>query len=220
MSIETSDTEAARIEKVIRKHVTETYHLLDRSEWENDFTSRLPNFSWLSEEEVATITEQLEGIEEAQDVDAFTTHVLRAFKPVVTYIKANPREYQKEQQGDAYLTENGDRLNELLHYHIGADNNMHLHVFPNMFTSQGEQLRLLREGLQLAAEKLRDDTTVQKVYATSWIVTENPRLLEMLGFTVEGPITKEEQEQLFGGEHRVVSRASIPREEFIDKHST
>jgi len=62
------------------------------------------------------------------------------------------------------------------------------------------------------------DPSTKKIQAESWIVAEYPALLERFGFTVEGPISKEQKEKYFSDEKRPVWDAYISRDDFLKRY--
>ncbi len=208
----------SKVVTVAKKNIASLFETVEPSKRRENILMRLSNYSWLTDMDLIQAGKVLEGVEQIDDLDTFTETVLEAYAPVISRIEADPAGFQREQQDEA-LSDKNERLNDLLHYHLDEDKNMHLHVFPNMLTDRPEQLRLLREGLRLAAEQLKAVDEVGMVYATSWIVAKNPALLEKLGFTIEGEIDEAERRSLFSGEDRPIARASISREDFIRLHS-
>jgi hypothetical protein len=87
--------------------------------------------------------------------------------------------------------------------------------------SIGEKLRLMRDGLRELARRLEQDASmkdVSQITATSWIVAAHPRILEGLGFTVDGPIDEEKRQRDFADETRPISKAHITREDFLKRY--
>lgn len=112
-------------------------------------------------------------------------------------------------------------INDMLHYEVYKDA-LYLHVFPVSTLSAGEKLKLLRDGLKQLARQLKTDEHlkgVKTVNGVSWIVAQNPGLMEKLGFTYDGEITKEEHERDFSYETRKVGKAHIDVEKFLELHS-
>jgi hypothetical protein len=110
------------------------------------------------------------------------------------------------------------KVNELIYYGRSADGNINLHIASHENTSNGEKLRLLREGLKKLAEEVNNDSGIQEVSATSWIVAAAPSLLERLGFTLHGEISAEFKQAHFAEETRPVHYASISRSVLLEKY--
>ena len=205
------------IEDTSRHKAEEIFDNVPPDKWKQNLLDRLWDSDYTDDGAVIRAGEILNGIEEVTDRDVFIEKVLVAMRPILDHIREDPIGYQQELQ-EAALSEEKIRINELFHYHVDNSGNMHLHVFPNIFTDNREKLRLMREGLRLTAEILNSDPSIKTVYGTSWIVAEKPELMEMLGFEVHGKVSKLEQKKKFQGEEREVWKASISREDFISKH--
>ncbi|MBI2639849.1 MAG: hypothetical protein HYW90_03095 [Candidatus Sungbacteria bacterium] len=107
-------------------------------------------------------------------------------------------------------------LNRLLAYGI-YKNEVHIHLLQDKIDDPG----LIRQGLSELAHKLTSNPELQnidKITATSWIVAKHPKLMERLGFTIEGPITEELKKEHFAGEARNVSRCSMTKEELLKRY--
>lgn len=97
----------------------------------------------------------------------------------------------------------------------------HIHLAP------AADIRNLREdvteGLHKLADLIRENPdqyqALERITATSWIVSEHPRVLERLGFTIDGPVSeasaRHRREQ---GETRPASRAHIDIPDFLAKY--
>lgn len=102
------------------------------------------------------------------------------------------------------------------------DRSFHLHVGASRTLSPAELIADVRRGMGELAGRLRNDpafANVDTVVGTSWIIGANPKLAELMGFTVEDePVSAEFAAAHFGGETRVVKRATILREALIAKY--
>lgn len=103
----------------------------------------------------------------------------------------------------------------------GDERSFHLHVGASRTMSPAELLADIRAGMRELARKLQHDPAfamVDTVVGTSWIVGANPKLLALMGFSVEAePISAERAAAHFGGETRVIKRATISRDALIAK---
>ncbi len=109
-------------------------------------------------------------------------------------------------------------INEMLHYGTYKDE-LYLHVFPVSTLSDGEKLKLLRNGFKQLATQLKTSESLKEiktVIGTSWIVAQSPGLMQKLGFTNDGEISKEEYEKFFAYETRKVSKAHIDKNKFLE----
>ena len=98
----------------------------------------------------------------------------------------------------------------------------HLHVGASRTMSPTELIVDVRRGMRDLADRLQNDpafASVDTVVGTSWIIGANPKLAELMGFAVEDqPVSAEFAATHFGGETRVVKRATISREALIAKY--
>lgn len=211
-----------RTDKIVEKYATENLQRIfetnDPTTWQATLIERLQRYDYITEADIARAEEILAGIEGVEEIDVFLEKAKNALKPLIDHVKEDPEGYQSEQQEHALSDEKKERVNELLSYHLDDSGGMHLHVIPNMFTSNSEKLRLLREGLREAAQIANNEDGINTIYATSWIVAKNPELLKKLGFSINGEITEDDYDNLFQGENREVWSASISREDFITKY--
>jgi hypothetical protein len=63
-----------------------------------------------------------------------------------------------------------------------------------------------------------DDPSIKGLTASSWIVAKNPGILELLGFTILGPIDEEMKKKHFSEETRPIDHAIISRDELLKKY--
>lgn len=111
------------------------------------------------------------------------------------------------------------KLNDLLYYGYGYDPNglfVHLHVAPAQ--TLPDKIALLRGGLKRLASQIVNDQRVGSIVATSWIVAEHPRLIERLGFVVDGPIDEQTRKKYFADDSRPISKAHVSREDFLKRY--
>lgn len=109
-------------------------------------------------------------------------------------------------------------LNEMLSYRIdGGD--LHLHLAPVADFSTSKKIQLIKDAFTKVRAVITSEKGVTEISATSWVVSNNPRLFERMGFTIKGPISVQEKKIDFEGETRPVSRATISRKEFLTKYS-
>lgn len=214
---ETGHTDAM-VEKIARTNCGRIFETKAPSEWKGDLIERLHKYDYVTEDDIARAEEILEGVEEIDDKDAFVERALLALRPIIDHVKADPEGYQAELRDHALSDPEKVPVNDLLYYHVDKKGNMHLHVHHNMLTDNREKLAMLRDGLKEVASILNSNPQINNVYATSWIVAENPKLMKMLGFEVHGKIGKLEEKKNFEGETREIWKASISREDFISKY--
>jgi hypothetical protein len=121
----------------------------------------------------------------ATDRDAFVLESIEAMKPVTEYRTAHYKEFQEASRRNFMEQPSFTPLNEV----VAIDTE----VAPGVIGLQiapAEDVPNLRgvveDGLRKLAERFRDDPELQKVWGKSWIVKEHPRLVERMGFTLEG----------------------------------
>lgn len=160
----------------------------------------LENLEYLTEAELVSVT--------AEAVYKFSKN---SFTP--RELEANIRKYVVDHKEHV--------LNEMLHFEVYEDR-LYLHVFPVTTFSAGEKIKYLREGLKLLAAQIKTDQRfkgVKTINGVSWIVAQNPHLLEKLGFTHDGEISKEEYERDFAYETRRVDKSHIEVKKFLELYS-
>ncbi len=139
------------------------------------------------------------------------------------FVQTNFSPRELEQSIRDYIQNRSDEtINELLHYSINKDTELYLHVSPAKTLSLQEQLKLLREGLPILAQKLQNDPKLAKVEtigAVSWIVAANPGLLTRIGFTYKGNLDEKRKAESFPGDPSDIGEAYISREDFLKKYS-
>lgn len=157
----------------------------------------------------------------AEDSDALAQCLSSVMNDVAaTFITRE--EFEKRQRAQ-FLT-HGDfiPLSEALAFGVHRDI-AHIHLAPANTMGIAGLRADVQTGLRELARRLQEDDAlngVQTVQATLWIVAKNPRLLERLGFTVDGPISQEEREAHFAEDPRDVASAHISREDFIARYGT
>jgi len=111
-------------------------------------------------------------------------------------------------------------LNEILSYGYYKEA-VHIHLASAKTIDKEERGRIINEGLQKLARKLKEDPElkdVKKITATSWIVFKMPEFLEAMGFTIDGPIDEEKRQKYFAHEKGEIWAAHIDREDFLKKY--
>lgn len=173
---------------------------------------------FLEEEKIERIKKELKECSSAENKEEFIERALSATWPVADLGKSNPQLFEKIRRS-AFVREGGFiPVNEILSYGV-YEGIMHIHLAPAEQMGTSEKLFNLKDGLKGLAEVVKKDESVKIITATSWIVTEHPKLLERFGFIVEGEIDEETKKKYFSDETRVVSRAYMTREDFLRKYS-
>lgn len=98
---------------------------------------------------------------------------------------------------------------------------VHIHLAPSSALGIAALRADVEAGLRELARRLKEDEDlkgVEIIKGTSWIVAKNPRLMERLGFTIDGPISEEERATHFSEESRPVAAAHMDREDFLARY--
>src|SRR3990167_7971144 len=101
------------------------------------------------------------------------------------------------------------------------DTTAHIHLAPASSMGIAGLRADVDAGLRELARRLQSDPelqNIQTVKATSWIVAKNSRLIERLGFTVDGLISEEQKERHFFEESRPVASAHMDRQDFLKRY--
>ena len=152
-----------------------------------------------------------------ENKDDFIIAIIDALKPLRDAKINDPEGFEEAQRQGWVESSNFTKINDLISYGID-EGTMHIHVAPNETTSNAKKLSMLKEGMGGFAKAVKKNEAIEKITGTSWIVAEHPRLLEKLGFTVEGDIEDEERERFFAGETRDIHRANINRDELLSRY--
>ena len=150
--------------------------------------------------------------------EEFVTRVFDILEPIAHAKFDHPVEY--EELARKNFLEQGDfaSINQLLAYNVDGDS-LHLHVAPNETTSLRDMLNMLKDGLHDLAKIVRDNEDIKEIVGTSWIIASHGKLIERLGFTIEGLIDEEERIRDFGNqERRDISKAKISRGDFLSRY--
>ncbi len=163
--------------------------------------------------------EEIEGAlracAELDDERKFVDGVMSAIKPILVFRKDHPDEFEKIAREAAMSQEGMTPLNEIMYYG-GRDDYIHIHLANARYV---ENLRaLVLDGLQKLAKIIEGNGKVKTIEATSWIVAKNPKLMEKMGFKIEGEIDDEFRRKYFSGDKRKISKAAISREEFLKRY--
>lgn len=97
----------------------------------------------------------------------------------------------------------------------------HIHLAPSSALGIAALRADVEAGLRELARRMQEDDElkgVTSVQGTSWIVARHPRLLERLGFTIDGPISEDEHAAHFAEESRPVASAHMDRADFLARY--
>lgn len=153
--------------------------------------------------------------------EEFTSCFVELFKPILLLKFSHPHFFEKMQR--EIQLDGQVKLSEVLVGEISEkEAQIHLATARELIKEEGmgNFKKEVENGLIKLAEIIKDNNSIEKVTATSWIVAKNPMLLEKLGFIIIGEISKEEKEgEEFKDEKRPVARAFMNREDFLNKYN-
>lgn len=155
----------------------------------------------------------------ADDTDALVDSVCHVMNDVASmYIT---REELETRQREVFMS-HGDfvPLSEALAFGV-SNGTAHIHLAPSSALGIAALRADVEAGLRELARRLKEDEDlkgVEIIKGTSWIVAKNPRLMERLGFTIDGPISEEERATHFSEESRPVAAAHMDREDFLARY--
>lgn len=168
--------------------------------------------------DVAALEQALQQCAETTTEEAFIERGLTAVQPIIALQIDRPDLARKA----FYERHEFTPLSESLSFGVTEDGYVaHIHLAPA--TDIANLREDVTEGLHKLASLIRENPeqykALERITATSWIVTEHPRVLERLGFTIDGPVSeasaRHRREQ---GEVRPTSRAHIDIPDFLAKY--
>lgn len=203
------DIRQEKIERFYKDAKNSAGFIFDKNEPENRVTELKtlvePYFSVspnLDKEKLFAALDELNGV---TDRDVFVQKAFDILLPVTNTKFQYPREFEALQREQHYeRNPSFIKINQLLSVDK-EDEVLNLHVPPNETTPLRDKIQMLTEGMKQIAELVQHDQSIKEVRGTSWIITQNPGLIEKLGFTVDD-ISKESGE------------AHISREDLLKKY--
>ncbi|MCM2339314.1 MAG: hypothetical protein NDI62_02560 [Burkholderiales bacterium] len=167
----------------------------------------------------------LHTAEDIEDKELFIEKMIEATKPLLSFKINNPRAFEEAQRNLILSKGENIKLSKLLYTDMrGHDNEVFIHLAEASELIKNEGLSVFKkeiiEGLEELAKIVKTNENILRISAISWIVAKNPILLEKLGFTIDGEISKEEKAMNFENEERLVARAHISREDFLKRYSS
>ncbi|MEK7664968.1 MAG: hypothetical protein AAB361_02400 [Patescibacteria group bacterium] len=163
------------------------------------------------------IKQSIEACSQIDDEKQFVDGVISALEPILTFRKNNPQAFEQMAREVVMNQEGMKPLNEIMYYG-GHDNYVHIHLAHARDIGIGKLRSLVLDGLQKLAEVVKNNEKIEDIEATSWIVAKNPKLIEKLGFEVQGEINEEFRRQYFSEDERDIAMATIKREEFLKRY--
>lgn len=168
--------------------------------------------------DVEDIRRRVEACRDLTDEAAFVDQAFQAVQPLIAHQVDHPdiaRQIFHERH-------NFTQLNEVLSYGLAEEGTVaHIHLAPA--TDIANLRTTVIDGLCELARRMKADPVelgrVGRVAASSWIIAEHPRIMERLGFTIDGPISEAgAQRALEHGETRPSLRAHIDRDDFLNTY--
>ncbi len=164
--------------------------------------------------EIKRKLEQCKKIDNGAD---FIKEVKKILSPVSIAMDSHPEEFANFKRKVFNETHNFTPVNEVFSYRVD-EGDLHIHMAPSSDLNAISKVRLIKDALEKLPEIIKSNKKIKNISATSWIVASNPGLLEKIGFKIEGPISEETRKTDFEGETAPISRATISREEFLEKY--
>jgi transcriptional/translational regulatory protein YebC/TACO1 len=189
----------------------------------NEFSKKLQGFiniaseEGLSLEEINKAKDNFKSCCSLQNKEDFIQQGIAAIKPLLDW-KTENKELFEAKMRKIFVENSGFiPLNESISYGKHKDS-VHIHVAPSKTLDMLAKYALLKGGLRKLQDVLKNDEEIKEVTATSWIIATEAgkRIMEKLGFTVIGEISKEMREKHFPDENRSVFEAFISREDFLN----
>ena len=165
------------------------------------------------------IKKLLESCSAAENEQEFVKNVFAALEPILMFRKENPEEFERITREIVMNKEGMKSLNEIMYYGVHGDL-LHIHLAPARELGAMKLRTAIIEGLHRLAEIVKKDEEIKNIEATSWIVAHKSgaKLIEKLGFDIEGEVDGEFKQKHFKDEERKVSRAVMAREELLKRY--
>ncbi len=173
------------------------------------------NLNILNEDAIKKIKNDLADCSLINNQEEFINKGIESLSSLVNWSQADPRAFEAKLRENVVAVNGYKSLNEMLTYGE-EDDHIHLHVNPSETLRLSEKLYLIKDGLRKLKEILRSKENIKEVIAVSWIVANNPGIMEKLGFTVEGPITPEDKERHLNNDNRDIYFAHISRDDILN----
>lgn len=175
------------------------------------------------------IREALVDCDSIDDDRQLINRIVEIFEPVLDFQRNNPQLHERLQRkafsngsisGEKFIPIEG--TDDIIVYGMGSDR-LHLHLAPMKTLSIVEKMKFINktlpEALRRLAKIIEANHQIKIITATSYIVAANPELFtKRIGFTKIGPMEKEDRLKYFSDDEMPVLRASMTREEFLDRY--
>ena len=130
---------------------------------------------------------------------------------------ARHAEQEGRERSDFLAKHSFTPLNDIFSFDIYG-NEARIHFAPARAEQDQEIKRRFAEAMQALALHVDLSKDIEVVTATSWIIGRAPRIIERLGFSIQGVIKEEERLLWFPNETRPVYKAIILRLDFLDRY--
>jgi hypothetical protein len=161
-----------------------------------------------------------------KDKAEFISKSLKALEPLVEFMKKYPKEFEDLEREISLNNDGHIKLSEVLFADSSKEeiNEISIHLPPSMELIEEKGMENFRneieKGLKKLTEIVNNNPDITIIKATSWIVARTPRIVEDLGFTIEGDLSEEEKKKSseFKNEKRTVGKAFMTREDLLNKY--
>lgn len=167
----------------------------------------------LPDDKIEEFKKNIDALSLIQDKDEYLDIVMKTLKPILDLRDKHADKFENAQAKAMNETHNFTEINRLISY--GKSGPM-IHIHAPAGETVSNKFGLYRDGMKKLAEIVDSDPEIQEITATSTIVAEHPGLFTRIGFKVED-INEEFRNKYFAGEQREIKRASISREEFLNR---
>lgn len=167
----------------------------------------------LPEEKIEEIKENLEACALVQNKDEFIRLTTEALKPMLDIREEYTPGFEDAQAKAMNETGGFIEINRLLSY---GQHGAIVHIHAPAGKTVENKIGLYRNGMTKLAEIVNNDPEIKEIIATSYIVDQHPGLFTRFGFKIED-VTEEFKRKYFAGEKRKIKKASINREDFLEK---
>ena len=167
----------------------------------------------LPEDRVKELQNSLDACSLIQDKNEHLETVMKTLKPILELKEEHADKFEDAQAKAMNEACGFTEINRLLSY---GKYKSTIHIHAPAGETVSNKLGLYRDAMKKLADIINSDPEVQEITATSYLVAKHPGLFTRFGFKVED-ITDEFRQEHFAGEEREIKRASISREEFLNK---
>lgn len=170
--------------------------------------------------DIRSIFAEIDALRDVDEAELFVARTVAAIEPLLEHQVDHPDVARQIFHERHDFTP----LNEVLSYGLTEDGYVaHIHLAP---ATDIKNLRtVVVDGLRELARRITADPEgfvhLDRIAASSWIITEHPRIMEKLGFTIDGPVSEESAERARQhGESRPATRAHIDRADFLARYGS